>query len=325
MKKVFAIKLRRLGDTILWTAALQALRDFFPKAEIILGVPREYLPLMDGDPRFQRVIPLSGSWREDREKVQTLAPDVALVFHASSYSRAVARASHPKTLVVHHHSRRPRRFGSELPVPNLGVPMSAVERDLNTVRALGWSGNAPTTHLSKFQNPPSENRTVVLGIGASRPAKEWPFERWVQVAEEWSNKGKVIALAQSWSRYRQYGPWMRRLEAVAEIVETPGLLQAVEVLQRAQVFSGNDSGLKHLAAALDLKTVTLFGPESIGEWQCYSPPRHRALQVNVACRTHDPVPKEFSWCGALHCPLSSHACMTGIRSADVIRAIEAVI
>ena len=60
--KILAIKWRQLGDTVLWTSALEALRLHYPKAEIHLALPKAYVPLFSGDSRFHRLLPLTRGW-----------------------------------------------------------------------------------------------------------------------------------------------------------------------------------------------------------------------------------------------------------------------
>jgi len=80
---------------------------------------------------------------------------------------------------------------------------------------------------------------------------------------------------------------------------------------------GSDSGVKHLACAFNIPTVTLFGPESVGEWHGYDSVRHRVIQKPVGCRNENGESPAYGWCGETVCPLSSHACMTQITPAEV--------
>jgi hypothetical protein len=68
-------------------------------------------------------------------------------------------------------------------------------------------------------------------------------------------------------------------------------------------------------------TVTLFGPESIGEWHFYPKDKHRTLQIPVLCRNEHPARPEYAWCGAATCPLGSHACMNLIHPEAVAKEV----
>ena len=110
----------------------------------------------------------------------------------------------------------------------------------------------------------------VLGValGASRPTKIWPLHRFAEVAQKWvqDTQGSVLVIA---------GPGEEPLteQFYRSISNTPELRQAIQVMPPCTVrvlasrisqlntLVGNDSGPRHLAAALGVPTVTLFGPE----------------------------------------------------------------
>lgn len=332
--KILAVKWRRLGDTILWTSALEALLRHFPGAEIDIAFPAEYAPLFAADPRFKTQFPLKSDGRHSRLAREWRAReyDYALAFHASDRTRRLVRSARGKTCVIHHHSRKGRKMGSDLPVVNLGRPMAATERDLNVVRTLGWNGPAPETRIfcpSEWKHDVAkrwEKQTglelispIVFAPGASRPAKRWPLERYAAVIEKFAAKHSVAVIAPDLGEFRGLESIVRRLPTV---FLTPRLEQAIGLMAQAKLYVGSDSGLKHLAAALNIPTVTLFGPESVGEWHPYTEPRHTALQKAMRCRANDSDDPRYAWCGVEICPLASHGCLTQITPDEVAGAIE---
>ena len=94
------------------------------------------------------------------------------------------------------------------------------------------------------------------------------------------------------------------------------------LLSNSQFYIGSDSGVKHLAIALGLKSLTLFGPESIGEWHGYRLDRNPALQIDLTCRDNDADNKNFAWCGAERCPHGSHACMNLLLPEEVVAVVK---
>ncbi len=332
--KILAVKWRRLGDTILWTSALEALLRHFPGAEIDIAFPAEYAPLFEADPRFKTRFPLKSDGRHARlaREWKTRGYDYALAFHASQRTRRLVRRSGAAKCVIHHHSRKGRNLGSDLPVVNLGQPMAATDRDLNVVRTLGWSGAAPETRIFckaewkkeaakqwERQTGLSLQAPIVFAPGASRPAKRWPLERYATTIEKIASHHPVAVIAPDASEFRGMEPIARRFPTV---FFTPRLEQAIGLLAQAKLYVGSDSGLKHLAAALNIPTVTLFGPESVGEWHPYTEPRHTAIQKPMHCRSNDAGDPRYAWCGVETCPLASHGCLTQITSDEVVGAIE---
>jgi heptosyltransferase-2 len=336
--KILAVKWRRLGDTVIWTAALRALQQKFPTAQIDLALPAEYACLFSAHPQFQTHFLL----KRDRALLARYARqwkqqayDWVLVFHASSVTRSLAHASGAKHKILHHHSRQAKLFSSDQRVIALGQALPATERDLNDVRTLGWNGESPAPHLF-FSEEWKENaldqwRTatgkapqnlVLLSPGASRLSKRWPLERYLVLLKKLARTTDVGVIAASEKDFLGYTSLLAEVKKIAPVFFTPQLESAVGLLSLAKCYVGSDSGLKHVAAALGVSTVTLFGPESIGEWHPYSQEKHTALQVPVGCRTRDPQDPVYAWCGAEVCPLASHACLSLLSTDDVFKAIE---
>ncbi|MBY0369575.1 glycosyltransferase family 9 protein, partial [bacterium] len=311
--KILALKHRQLGDTVLWTAALQALRELHPAAEIDLVLPSAYAELFGRDSRFKTLFPIGRDGASlYYSQWKNRGYDLALAFHASSLTRKWARAAGAKQCLIHHHSRKGLRFGSDLAIVDAGKPMGATERDLNVIRTLGWKGTAPATALELPPSPAlgwnaSPLPRIVFGPAASRPAKRWPLQNYLSLAERLAPHAQVRFIAPSAAEFSGQEAWF---SADKPWIFTPTLAEATAVLKGAQFYVGSDSGLKHLAIALGLRTLTLFGPESVGEWHPYDLKTHPVLRQAVECRTQDADKPEFAWCGVYTCPLASHACLS---------------
>lgn len=298
-------------------------------------IPNEYRELFESDGRIHKIISAPRNYDERRRFARDVRGrhyDVAIAFHANRRSTRWATSARAAVTWSHLHSRTPEKFRGIHAIVGAGVPTSAIERDLNVVRTLGWRGVSPQTEilpspearelglrlLGKREN---DRRTVILGIGASRLSKQWPFERLAQLAELLADRDRVIAVYENKSSLI-YPDSLKRISRYAQTLQTRSLKELIGVLSLADVYVGNDSGAKHLAAALGSKTLTLFGPESIGEWHGYDSTRHIALRREVVCRNNDPHPPEFAWCGVDTCPFASHACLTTISAQDAYDSLQ---
>ena len=331
--KILALKLRRLGDAALWTAALEALKQLKPS---ILGIayPKSYDALFEGDPRFDRKYPmseLSVGTPEILDRIRKEKYDAVLNFHASQSSARLCKSTGIPTQLIHFHDRRtPGKVNSM--IPHQGIPMSAIERDLNVVRAIGWSDTSPPPKLNIADSFRTEGAAVLreagvdlskpllaLSVEASRLAKRWPLENYLSLVHQLKSLINVVVLGEATN---PLNPFKTEFANRTHFISTPRLSTLMGCLSFARCYVGSDSGVKHVAAALSIPTVTLFGPESAGEWHGYTLENHRYLQVSVACRNRDPVPAEFSWCGESICPLGSHACMTLISPKQVLQEVQ---
>jgi len=95
-------------------------------------------------------------------------------------------------------------------------------------------------------------------------------------------------------------------------------------ISQLNVLLGNDSGPRHLATALSVPTVTLFGPEHPLEWHPYPQDRHPRLFIEpLACRKNE-EPGSPPWCGLQECIAEAHQCMTRITTEQVFYEVVRV-
>ncbi len=308
--KILAFKNRQLGDTALWTASIEALSCWAKKnsAELHLMFPKPYADLFTHDPRPSKKI-LFTEWNRDLlSQLKKENYDWVLGFHVSQ-SQAKQLRKLSQNRILHHHSRIPNTAFSTVLIPHLGKPMSAIERDLNVVRALGWEGLSPLPKIY-FPKQNSLRDQILISPLASRESKQWPLDRFLALIERLPTKPKLLLEKMpEWDSY-----YLKRLEPYIQL--TPTLTALIEELVRGKLWIGNDSGVKHIAAALGTPTLTLFGPESIGEWHGYPLETHRTIQKQVLCRFNDI--DDYAWCGEKICPLASHACMNLITIDEVL-------
>lgn len=305
---------------MLWTSALHALCQHFPGAQLDIGIPAEYEPLFRHAPYVKTRYLFSRDKNPAASLLRKEKYDLALVFHASHSLRRLARSAKAGRTLIHHHSRKAWNFGSDTPIVSLGQPMGATERDLNVVRTLGWDGTPPPTSLycpkewtdkarERWFPGGIEGNLVLFSPGASRLSKRWPLERYAALAESLGPEVTLGVVVPHEKEFLADHRSMERIKRRATLIVTPTLEEAMGALSLGKAFVGSDSGLKHVAVALGLSTVTVFGPESVGEWHPYSGKKHVALQNKVLCRTEDRSDPHFAWCGVSICPLASHACM----------------
>lgn len=157
------------------------------------------------------------------------------------------------------------------------------------------------------QNSLGGNRVLALAPGSGANEKNWPVDFFRAVAEWWrsATQSAVIVLVGPVEAERGGFESLRDMGIAAPDLS---LAQTAALLARSDVYLGNDSGVTHLAAAVGVRTVALFGPSNAQRWA----PRGRKVAVlsrNVACAPCEvPVMKNCS----------HHACLTGIYPSEVI-------
>jgi ADP-heptose:LPS heptosyltransferase len=351
-KRILVTKFRAMGDTILLTAALKELHRQFPQAQIHAAVPEPWVWLLEGFPGVTKLWPIT--WHNDRAartkaatrlafQLRKESYDVVCGFHSSPAAAMVALSTGAKVRSIHFHSFKAKNMYSTVEIPGKGTMKPVVERDLDTVRGLGLQvpeGVMPEIFLKPGEKDLAReefrawglSRPVLgLALGASRTTKIWPLHRFAEVAQKWVREANGTVLVIS-------GPGEERLteEFFKSIPQVEGLRDRIQVMppcnvrvlaariSNLNVLLGNDSGPRHLAAALGVPTVTLFGPEHPMEWHPYSQDRHPRLFVEpLPCRNNQ-EPGSPPWCGLQECIVEAHQCMTRIGADEVFAQVKRV-
>jgi heptosyltransferase II len=147
------------------------------------------------------------------------------------------------------------------------------------------------------------------------PAKRWPAEHFATLARALAERGLQVWLVGS-ARDREVtnpiaaaaGPACRDLAGATSLDE------AVDLIASATLVITNDSGLMHVAAALDRPTLALFGSSSPD----FTPPlsdRARIVRNAVPC----------SPCFQRECPLGHFDCMRKLAPATVLAQAKAIL
>lgn len=146
------------------------------------------------------------------------------------------------------------------------------------------------------------------------PAKQWPLPHFAELARRLIESGRQVWILGS-AKDRAAGEAIAN-QAGAGVINLCGqtrLEDAVDLLALAQACVTNDSGLMHVAAALDRPTVALFGSSS----PAHTPPlsaRAKVLYLGLDC----------SPCFKRVCPLGHTRCLADIRPSQVINALQAL-
>ncbi len=334
MKKVLLVKTRAMGDTILSTAALNSLRDSLPDScQIHVMAPAPWHVLLEEHPSVDRlwVVNKKSGLIEKMKQIRDIRRerfDAVFALHASNSTAWIAKLSGAPNRSVHFHGITDSNRFSTVEISGKGQIKPILERDFDAIKAIVPAAEMKKTSLVIAECAKNEAQKIldqkklkspylVIGLGASRPAKMWPVERFHQLAQRWisEKKGSVIVIA---------GPDESELASSFAndentLVRLGGdLMVNAGLIARAEWFIGNDSGPKHLAVALGVKTLTLFGPENPFEWHPYDRKAHPVIFIEgLSCRKAlaEGLPE---WCGIHQCVEQKHRCMREI-SVDQVR------
>ncbi|MCD9529320.1 lipopolysaccharide heptosyltransferase II [Photobacterium carnosum] len=164
----------------------------------------------------------------------------------------------------------------------------------------------------------NQNRTsIALCPGAAYgSAKCWPIDHYTSVAKSLIEAGCNILLFGSDNEKKLTDQIEKSLSNDAQhychnLAGKTSLTDVIDLLASSSTVIGNDSGLMHVAAAVQCNVVALYGPTTPN----YTPPltdKKVILHTDISCRP----------CFKRECPLKHNKCMTEISPQQVIAAIN---
>lgn len=113
--------------------------------------------------------------------------------------------------------------------------------------------------------------------------KRWPVEYFAQLVRELISGLGLQVVIIGGAEDQEIAQGLQERVNVISAVGRLSLMETGVLLQKCQLMIGNDSGPLHLAAALDVKTIGLFGPTSPWQFYPYSGPRHRCIYKQYSC------------------------------------------
>jgi heptosyltransferase II len=327
-----------VGDAIMALPALRAVRKRYPDADIAI-VARPYVADIYRDQEIcNQLIPYdpkdlhAGFSGRERLATELRAQkfEVALLLQNAFDAAWLAwRAKIPERIG---YARDGRSFllTKAIPVPAHGeIPAHEKFYYLELLRRAGWLDSVPDETFISLRVPEEKRRItdeflrkagvrqsamrIAIGAGASYgSAKCWPPSRFAAVANRWQSQANadviLFGTAAEASVSTAIAAEMRRppidLTGKTAIADLPALLS------QCHLFIGNDSGAMHVAAAVGLPIVAVFGPtDPFGTAPVT--PRCSIVQQKPYC----------SPCFLRRCP-TDHRCMTAV-TADIVEAAAA--
>ena len=293
LESILVVRLSAMGDIIHTLPAVAALREAFPHATLgwlveerwaellcTLRYPRSgrrssQRPLVDrvhsvNTAEWRRTLFSFNTWQQmavGLSELRGVRYDAAIDFQGAIRSALLARWSGAPII---YGSAQPRENAASMWYTRQVLPSGThvVEQALALAQAV-IQQPIPEPHPEFPLDPDAEHKVAgltanirafaILNPGAGWGAKQWPAERYGAVARELA-KNDIQSLV-------NYGPGEENLVAAVEVASegaarriSCSVAELIALTRRARLFVGGDTGPMHLAAALKIPVVAIFGP-----------------------------------------------------------------
>jgi len=347
LKKILFIQMGQLGDLVLETAGVEAIKKKFPEAKIISLVGPWGEEWVRRDPLIDKVIVYDASWirpshlkagRGGRGLFHTL-----IALWRERIDLSIDFRGEANNIILAYLTGARLRLGYSLRSQNVFLPIEEVkfllnlsceypwekrhsfhqvEHNLRLLKKLGVRGDFKPRALTPSQGAKRERSEakpplVIVHPGASRIEKTWPAEKFSKLIERLQDEyGARVVLIGSAGEVvlgkTITGPLKEK--PVVAIGKTT-LDELTALISEADLFIGNESGPMHIAASLSIPTVAIMS----GVPSLYGP-------YNTVCRV---VQKKLPcWQPCIehcYCPDDRYQCLKEIEVEDVWGAAKEII
>ena len=283
-QRILFIRTDRLGEVLLNLPALVALRQAYPRAHLAMMTSPELRALLEGVPDIDQLL----EYRDDRTRPWWMSAvalagglrdqqfDLAVISNAKkAFHLAAALAGIPIRVgynrkwgwLLTHRVEDRKALGER----------HEVEYNLDLIQRLGLPREVPSWQLPHFEPEqrdvlqqlrrqgiqPSEP-LIAVHPWTSHPLKQWPADRFRQLIQRVAKTlpVKVVVIGGPEERDRVSAVLSSGMP-VANLVGDVTLRQLAALLRHARLLVSNDSGPVHVAAAVNTKTVVLFGAPTV--------------------------------------------------------------
>jgi heptosyltransferase III len=291
--KILIIQLRQLGDILLTTPVVRAIKNQMPEADVdFMTYPMGKL-IVPGNPLVRKhiVAPQDGvmAAMSFARKLRQEHYDVVLDFMATPRSAVMARLVPAYERIAFQTSRAPLFTQT---IPRGRSEQYIVREKFQLLKPIGISSEdvrlmlpvderdykLPRNFINSTPELAESKLRVILSPTHRREERKWPPERWAQLAVwlERSRNAKVIWI---WGpgEEEEISSVMRLSQGVGVKSPKTTFRELAALIAESHLFIGNSNGPSHVAVAMDTPSIQLHGPTSAVSW-CPMTERHRAVQ-----------------------------------------------
>jgi len=304
-----------VGDAVMCVPALRAIRERFPAAHIAILAKPSVADLYARESFIDEVIPYGARSFADKCRfawsLRGRHFDCAILLQNAFEAAVIATLAGIPNRIGYHRDGRGALLTRAVDVPRRGeIPRHERFYYLELLRRAGIIDRLPDSDAIRLDPPPIERvRRIGVSPGAAYgTAKRWLPERFAQAAgllAEQRNASIALFGSKSERALCEQIAGILNGHAVTNYAGETTLAQFIDLAASCEIFLTNDSGAMHIASALGVPTVAIFGAtDDVGTGPTGA----------HTCVVREPV--DCSPCLLRECPID-HRCMTRVSAERV--------
>lgn len=308
VRRMLVVRLRSIGDTVLTTPTLFALRRFLPTTQIDILLEDWVAPVLEGSDLVDHVIAIARDSTTARARIarelRASRYDVVYNLHGGTTATLLTRATGAKHRVGFEHYQY-ARLHTDVAPSSLEIwqrpSLHSVEQQLALI---GWTGvpvtDRPPTKLAVtessllsisaklraagFEDFAAGQPFAVIHPTAAFDTKQWATENFARVAEELTARGLTPVAIVSSREAQVVQALIRQSSARVIGLDDLSLPEVTALASRARLFVGNDSGIAHIAAAAGAPCIVVFGSSNTAHWRPWTTRPNEVVREEMPCQ-----------------------------------------
>lgn len=335
LHRVLLIRLRSIGDTVLMTPCLTALKNWQPNLKIDVLLESLSAPILSNHPQVSKLFVLpkvSGELAKMRVRWQIIKSlrarsyDLAVNLHGGTTGLFLAKLSGAKKTLGYQASRYSSLLSLAAPNPEIiwqKDQIHCVEQQLGLLKWAGVEVKTPSA-LSLAADPLAKKNVEAKLVGIKKPfllihpaaafqSKQWEAKNFASVIEYIFNRYKIPTILAVAKHEVQVAEKIKSFTKVplTSFVDLD-LSELMALIEQSSLFLGNDSGPAHIAAAFQKPVVVIFGSSNSRVWHPWLT-NYKLLKADLPC-----IPCPGYTCSEFPEP----ECIKKITVNSVISALE---
>ncbi|HLA13031.1 MAG TPA: glycosyltransferase family 9 protein [Pyrinomonadaceae bacterium] len=305
VKRVLVVRLRSIGDTVLTTPTLYALRRFLPNVQLDILLEDWVAPVLEGYPHVDHIIKVAPRSATSRARVarqlRSNRYDVVYNLHGGTTATFLSRATGAKHRVGYAQYRYARLHQHRAPSAATLWGKRKTHSVEQQLALAGWTGvpvsDRPATELAVTAEASASvcTRLSQLGVkensdfalihpAAAFATKQWPVERFAKVVDVLFECG-LTSVAITTRREIELAAVLKRSSRAPLVVfDDLSLPELTSLASQARLFVGNDSGVAHIASAVGVPSVVIFGSSNVDHWQPWAKVPAQIVREELECQ-----------------------------------------
>jgi heptosyltransferase-3 len=303
VRKVLLVRLRSIGDTVLATPSLFALKRFLPNVEVDMLVEDWVAPLLSNHPHVNKVVVLERGGLMTRARIarelRAAHYDVVYNLHGGTTATFLTRATGARQRVGFKTYQYAPLHNHQAPSPLSLWGQQKTHSVEQQLALLGWTGvpvtDRPRTQLGfpieaaqaidqlLAEAGLNDRKFALIHPAAAFATKQWATENFARVVEYLAERGLAsVAIVAPPEK-----AILEKLTSQAPIAIASATLSLPEVTAlaaKSQLFVGNDSGIAHIAAAVGTPSVVVFGSSNIAHWRPWNSAPAEVVFEEMPCQ-----------------------------------------